>query len=58
MEDNHENKFLPFGACGSRLGQLYGGTNHSDYDNDDAAGDHDRPRARGRRDPAAAPNAR
>jgi len=58
MEDNHENKFLSFGAGGSRLGQLHRGTNHSDYDNDDAAGDHDRPHARGRCDTTAAPNAR
>jgi hypothetical protein len=58
MEDNHENKFLPFGARGSRFGQLYGGTNHCDYDNDDAAGDHHGPRARRRGDAGAAATAR
>ena len=58
MEDNHENKFLPIGAGGSRFGRLCGGTNLSDYDNDDTASDHDGPRARGRGDPAAAACAR
>jgi len=58
MEDNHENKFLPIGAGGSRFGRLCRGTNHSDYDNDDTASDHDWPRARGRGGPAAAASAR
>jgi len=58
MEDNHETKFLPIGAGGSRFGRLCGGTNLSDYDNDDTASDHDGPRARGRGDPAAAARAR
>jgi len=58
MEDNHEIKFLPIGAGGSRFGRLCGGTNHSDYDNDDPAGDHYRPRAGGRGDPTAAASAR
>ncbi len=35
-----------------------GGTNHSDYHNHDTAGDHYRPRAGGRGDPAAAAGAR
>jgi hypothetical protein len=58
MEDNHETKFLPIGAGGSRFGRLCGGTNHSDYYNDDTAGDHYRPRPGGRGDPAAAASAR